>query len=469
MAAGIDFSTLIHRVLHRTFSSRPWLAVSDIDQGAAATAAALLEAGATEVLSVGVSRGIGGVDPSVNLLRFDHPLGDTVMDSIREADRLIRNPPRSILEAVNLWDSDTRALAIVDFLFAGGTVCGRPTFGARLRRWEELEDKTLMAELVSSAGLGGTAAQVVSLTDQDALTTAHTELASDLGTVWAVDNSAGWHGGGHGTYWVVDQEAARLHSESLSAGHSEVRVMPFLEGIPCSIHGMVHNGEAIAFRPMELFVYRDPAEHRLVYAKAGSYWDPSTQDRHSMRMAARRLGAELHRRVAYRGVFTLDGIMSRSGFVPTEVNTRFGGALPATVQTSDGKRINLFLLNLAIIEGLADDLDSATLESWLTNRLDEQRWARGMFQTPAGPAELQMLDIGRCDDGLLGVFPDDADRSIGNVVWGPRGEGGTMFVNAAKALATGPSSASVILELAQYASRLLGADLPLLEPAQAVR
>ncbi len=469
MADGQDFSTAIRRRLNQVFSSRPWLAVSDIDQGAAATAGALLEAGATEVLAVGVSNGVGDLDPMVNMVRFDRPLRGLEMDSIREADRLIRDPPQSILENINRWDPDGRARAIVDFLFADGTVCDRPTFGARRRRWEALEDKTLMAELMSDAGVSASISRVVSLTDNNSVIAAHRELASDLGTVWAADNTAGWHGGGHGTHWIIDEQAARHHSESLSTKHRQVRVMPFIKGIPCSIHGLVHNGESIAFRPMELFVYRDTAEHRLVYAKAGSHWDPSVQDRRAMRKAARLLGAELHRRVAYRGVFTLDGIMSSSGFVPTEVNTRFGGALPTTVQTSDGSRISLFLLNLAIIEGVAHDLDAGTLESWLSDRLDEQRWARGIFQTPTRPDKLHTLDIGRDERGSLETMPDDANNSVGNVVWGPRGDGGTMFVNAAKTLAKGPSSAPAILELARYASEALGANLPLLEPARAAR
>ena len=62
---------------------------------------------------------------------------------------------------------------------------------------------------------------------------------------------------------------------------------------------------------MELMIYRDRPNRRIVYGKAASFWDPSPADREAMRSAALRLGAELHRRVDYQGVFTLDGIMSQ--------------------------------------------------------------------------------------------------------------------------------------------------------------
>jgi hypothetical protein len=469
MAEDPDPGAKIRRTLREVFSSRPWLAVSDVEQGAAATATALSDLGATEILAVGVNKGVGDIDPGLKMLRFDRPPVDEMMDSIRQADRLLRNPPKSILEEIDRWDPDQRARSIVDFLFAEGNICGRATFGARERRWEALEDKTMLSTLAGAARLDNTVGQVVSLNDSDAVLNAHKKLASELGTVWAVDNAAGWHGGGHGTFWIGDEQAAHRHRESLLAQHGTIRVMPFIEGIPCSIHGMVHKGEAIAFRPMELLTYRDHAEHQIIYAKAASLWDPAETDREAMRRAARLIGDELHRRVDYRGVFTLDGIMSQNGFVPTEVNTRFGGALPPTVKGADREAINLNLLNLAVIEGLAEDLDAGMLESWITEALDRHRWARGMFQTLIRPTDEKTITIGRGPDGSLHPVPDDADDPVGTIAWGPRGTGGLMFVNAATTLTTGPSSAPAILELAQCASHALGADLPLLEPAREVR
>jgi hypothetical protein len=232
---------------------------------------------------------------------------------------------------------------------------------------------------------------------------------------------------------------------------------------------MVLNGRAIAFRPMELLIYRDRAAQRIVYAKAGSRWDPDSADRDTMRSIARRIGDELHRRAAYRGVFTVDGILSKDGFVPTEVNTRFGGALPITISADAGEPINLVLLNMLAIEGLIDDLDAIQLERWITNSLDAHRYATGMFQTAGAPIDDRSMTIARDRDGeLVEVDQSDGER-LANITWGARGNGGLMFVRSSRPMASGPPSAPEILELARLADREWTVGLPSLEPAVAVR
>jgi hypothetical protein len=66
---------------------------------------------------------------------------------------------------------------------------------------------------------------------------------------------------------------------------------------------------------------------QLQYAGCATFWDPSPADREQMRDAARRLGEHLRDRVAYRGCFTLDGIMGPDGFVATECNPRPGAGM----------------------------------------------------------------------------------------------------------------------------------------------
>ena len=102
----------------------------------------------------------------------------------------------------------------------------------------------------------------------------------------------------------------------LAARCDRVRVMPFLEGIPCSIHGVVFPEGVATFRPVEMVTLRRPRESgRLRYAGAATFWDPPDDDREVMRDLARRVG-ELRRRVGYRGAFTVDGVLAAEAFCP---------------------------------------------------------------------------------------------------------------------------------------------------------
>ena len=50
--------------------------------------------------------------------------------------------------------------------------------------------------------------------------------------------------------------------------------MPVLEGIPCSIHGVVLPDQVLAFRPVELLCYRRVGRPHLLYAGAATTFDP---------------------------------------------------------------------------------------------------------------------------------------------------------------------------------------------------
>ncbi len=447
------------------FEGRSWIAISDVVQGATASAAELLRAGASDVVAAGVYDGVGAIDTEFEVIRFGQSPNGSFIEAIREASDAMRRPPTAVLAAVDAWDPDHRARAVVDFLMTEGTVCGRSTFGARSAEWADLEDKIAFIDLIERAGVFAHPNRIVELSNRDAVRAAHAELAGRRGSVWAVDNIEGWHGGAHGTRWVTDETVDATLTD-IAPPHRQARIMPFVEGVPCSVHGMVIDGTTLVFRPMELFIYLDPVEQRIVYAKAGSRWDPATDQREAMRGAARKIGAELHRRVAYRGVFTLDGILAADGFVPTEVNTRFGGALPVTVPIDDGDPINLFLLNLLVVEGLLDDIDADLLETAITDALDRKRYATGMFETDRAPTSEQTMRIGADADGAMCVLEAEPGQPrLADVTWGRRGDGGLMFISTTRGIETGPPSAPALLELARFADATWNVGLPDLVPA----
>ena len=485
------FEEELRAALHDVFSATSWIVAVEIDQGAIRLAGDLRKAGATEVLAVGARRGTGALnaDDQTPLVSMNLPSAGSMVADIQSAQAYLEAPDDNVQAQIDAWDPDRRARAIGGLTMKQGPVAGRPSFGLRPQAWLDLEDKLVIEALWAKAGIPVAPSAQVALADTEALLAEHARLATDLGTVWAGDNSAGWHGGGAGTHWVPNVEFAARFAEEL--GYEKVRIMPFVEGVPCSVHGMVlppdaaspENPDGVAvFRPSEMMVLRDHSAHQMIYGRAANFWDPAPADREAMRDVARRVGVELRRSVGFRGVFTVDGVMSATGFVPTEVNTRYGAALASQIDTLEGDPIDLFLVNLCVVEGVLDDVDLAPVESWVMRHHDANRWARGFFKTPHIPEPNRSGAIVLSSAGMLQVRDaedddtDDTDATgtdstiVATVDWGPSGDGGLlMFDFRAEAVATGPSTAPLLVELIEAVDRAWDVDAVAVSAATAVR
>jgi hypothetical protein len=145
--------------------------------------------------------------------------------------------------------------------------------------------------------------------------------------VWAGDSRDGAHGGADLTRWVRNEHDVDAVVELIASRCDRARVMPFLEGVPCSIHGVVALDGVAALRPCEMLVLRDDSPGHFSFVGVGTAWDPGESDRTDMRNIARTVGVLLRDRYGFLGTYTVDGILTEDGFVPTELNPRVGGAL----------------------------------------------------------------------------------------------------------------------------------------------
>lgn len=109
-----------------------------------------------------------------------------------------------------------------------------------------------------------------------------------------------------------------------------IRAMPALAGLPCRVHGLVLPETTAAFPPLELLVPHRPDDGTFLCAGA---WPLPASEQHELVELTRRLGEALRRRLAYRGGFSVDGILTAEGFRATDLNTRvtsaFDNAAPA--------------------------------------------------------------------------------------------------------------------------------------------
>jgi hypothetical protein len=234
---------------------------------------------------------------------------------------------------------------------------------------------------------------------------------------------------------------AREAAAFLAARCDLARVMPFLEGVQCSIHGMVLPDGVAAFRPAEMVTLRPRGGNRLLYAGAATFWDPPAADREAMRALARRVGEGLRRRVGYRGAFTVDGVLAADGFLPTELNPRLGAALAMMTR---GRPLQL--LNMAVVEGEPVGRSAAELEELVV-----------------GPA-----DRARCGGACR--LAGDGEPAAGTLVFGPSNVGGFLRLELDPArVPAGPPVAPLAVAAFALADERLGTGLGPLEPARPVR
>ena len=288
--------------------------------------AVLAGAGAETPLLVHTQRGAGPVPSPAQAAAVEVPLGGypTMTEELRDHDRVLRSLPGAVREAVDAYDPAREAIWCVGPFIDAAPVDGRQVVGGRPSAWAALEDKLLADDLWDAVGFPRSERRVVEVAAPDALDDVSRALDLGSGVVWAGDARDGFNGGGEFTRWVTTAAEREAALDFFKPRCTRVRVMPFLEGVPCSIHGIVLPDGTAVFRPVELAILRG-ADRRFVYGGQGTYWDPPGADREQMRDLVRRIGELLRERVGYRGGLGIDGVLTNEGFRPTELNPRFSG------------------------------------------------------------------------------------------------------------------------------------------------
>ncbi len=406
--------------------------------------------GGEEFLIIARALGVGD-QPETEVVLMPSTPG-SVMEGFRRFAAQVLDPPAHVREAVGRFDPDGTARLLGPMFAVPTEFLARHSYGTRPTEWEQLEDKTLADEIWDEAGIARAESRVVALEEA---TIVAAEMAGPLGTVWAADNTEGWHGGGEYTRWVPDAESAAEAVVDLTGRARSVRVMPFLDGIPCSIHGVVTPDGVAALRPVELLILRRRDKRGFVYAGVATTWDPPQEIRQEMRAAARSVAGVLSQRLDYRGSFSIDGVCTSAGFRPTELNPRFSVGYGVQANTVEGLHGSFFAR--ALVEGdlpiSATDLERAILES-----ADQHRAVRmGVPVQGSHEPSTMLLTL----DGEVSPGDDGWPLEIG-----PSPSGSFMLWKVDPAqVPRGPSFAPHAAAAIRLATAEWGLDLPDLEPA----
>lgn len=346
---------------------RRWIVAHDVAQATANVMQRVMELGAQDVLGIATSMGTGPLAPHDpdNLMVLD-VRGKGLMGGIRASEEAFQNLPPSVLERIEAFDPKGEARILRPFFAKHPVIGGRRVFGVRPPEWQALEDKVVIDAVWDEAGISRAPYRVVPVAEAASV---NAELDAGDGTVWAGDAKQGFNGGASYTRLIRSARDAAEATAWFAEGCDRVRVMPFLDGLPCSIHGLVAPGDEhlVAVQPMEMLVLRGPSG--FLYCGGAPNWRPQPEVHDAMRATARRMAAHLRDTLGYRGAFTIDGVATRDGFRPTELNPRFGAAL----SPCNTDAVPLTHLVEAMVEGLALDYRMAELEPYLLGKLNEPR------------------------------------------------------------------------------------------------
>lgn len=373
-----------------------------------------LGAESTFMLSVeGMGTGDMPSEDDDHWFAMDPASASDLVDAIHTSQARLGNLPKPAKEALDWYDPNHEAMIVGSFLHEHAEVAGRKSLAYRKPEWLAIDDKTVIDSVWDKIGVAREPSEVVPV-NADALREASAKIDKGDGVVWSGDSKKGISGGANGVRWIRTQADADKALPYYQENCDSLRVMPFLEGVPCSIHGMVFPDYVAAFRPVEMVVLRKVNSNQFFYAGTSTYWDPKSEDREAMRATAKQVGEALHEMVDYKGLFTIDGVMTKNGFRPTEMNTRSGAGIKPLL--TDLPNLPIEIIAQALMAGAELDYRPQELESLIITSADANRGG-GTWAAIDKPLDtIEKRHVKRTENGWQ--WSDDAN-SDGTVSIGP--------------------------------------------------
>lgn len=331
-------------------------------------------------------------------------VASTIDDWLRALEEQLLSPPAGLLAALDAFDPDRKAVVLTPPLSQGvDTVLHRRCFGWRRPAWVRYEDKTVNSAVWNRAGVPAVPSKVVDFSPES-LASAFDALDRGAGVVVSADASGGLHSGSARVIRAHDRAGLERAHAFLSGRCRQAVVAPFVDGMSCTIHGMVFEKDVAVYRPIEQVILRD-AEGFFPLLGGNAQWSPSEDDFAASRAMVKRVGEQLRDEAGYRGSFGVDAILTADGFRTIEINARMGGFI---VNGGPTEGVPLDLIHAMVTEGEEAGIDPATLERVIVRGFDSMPGTSLVFPVrQAPPDELRPLFLRHTPDGYRTVGADD--------------------------------------------------------------
>lgn len=450
-----------------TFEGKKVILAGDVIAGLIPRARMIRELGAASTFMLateGMGTGDSPTEEDGHWFAMEAPHSENIVEAIHAGQRLLSNLPQHAKKALDWYDPEGEAMVVGGFLHEQPSVAGRKSLAYRKPEWLALDDKTVIDSVWDKVGVKREPSEVVPV-DKKAILAATKHLDKGDGVVWGTDSKEGINGGATGVRWVRSEVDIDKALEYYQKHCDQLRVMPFLEGIPCSIHGMVFSDYVAAFRPVEMVVLHKPDTSEFFYAGTASFYDPAPADREAMRATAKQVGNALRDIVKFRGVFTIDGVMTKEGFRPTELNPRYGaGVMPLLKGLTD---FPLELISQAVISGSSSDFKPKELEELIIKTADEQRGGGTWRAIPTHLPQIDKRPVKLTESGWQ--WAADNETNTGTVIVGPGPLGSFVKFAPTSSIPIGPSFGSLARDFWRFVDETMGSNIGSLEAAKSVR
>lgn len=300
-------------ILKPVFQGKRIILVGELIAALLPRARQLKEMGAESTFMLateGVGAGDSPTEDDGEWIALDVPAAGDIVEALHAGNAMLNNLPAHVLETLDRYDPDHSAIVVGTFLHELAEVAGRQSLAYRKPEWLALDDKTTIDSVWDGIGVTREPSEVVTV-NPDSIRSAAGRLDKGNGVVLSGDSRDGVGGGATGVRWLRHGADLGNILEYYQKHCDHVRVMPFLEGVPCSIHGIVFPDYVVALRPVEMIVLRKPNSSEFFYAGTATFWDPASSDREVMRAMAKKVGSALRDMVNYRGIFTIDGVLTK--------------------------------------------------------------------------------------------------------------------------------------------------------------
>lgn len=255
-----------------------------------------------------------------------------------------------LAQQVQAFDPQLTALLVIPDPLDPPDAGSRPRLGKRHPYTRLLEDKTIVDTVWDQLRLSRVQS-IVADTDRDPATLGSLVDSGD-GVVCSIRSADGPTSGGDGIRWWT---SSRPPPRRIPASPPvRVRLMPLLKGLPVRLHGLAFGSAVIGFPPMEIVSLPRPDYGTFLPAGVVPIQLPRQDE---LAACTERIGTELQSTLGYRGAFAVDGVLTESGFVPTDFNARLTSAMePAPPE----QRVQLHAVNLLARDGV--NLDAGAVE-----------------------------------------------------------------------------------------------------------
>lgn len=262
--------------------------------------------------------------------------------------RWLRAPSESFARWLAEVDPASALTFVGDSWIDVPSLLGRNVNGWRRPAWAALEDKTEIDAFWQEIGIASPRCEITACR-RELVVPIVSRLDRGFGVVIAIDSTQGYSSGAAGLGWVRTPEQLAGVLERFAARSERLRIAEFMPGVPCSVLALVMADGVAVFEPLEIVTLADPSTGQLRFCGSSNRWRPSAETRESLRSAARRIGESLASRLAYRGMFSVDGIMSDGVFYATELNARHASGLGLRAARPG---FPLYLFNRAVQESI---------------------------------------------------------------------------------------------------------------------